>query len=221
MKKITLNSLGSLQNQHIMDFGCGWGRILRFWLKDLPGEQIWGVDCQEEAITLCRDNGLSVTLKHTPVIPPSGLPESHFGLVYAWSVFSHLSQQAADKWIGEFSRLLKPGGVLILTTRPRSFFVKVERMKQSGQVPEWATRLYGQLSDNIEKYLKAYDKGEFLFLPTGGGPNLNKTFYGEAYVSKGYVEKQWTKNLELIDFFDTLSQSVIVLQKKTSVMVEA
>ena len=39
----------------ILDFGCGWGRILRFFLKDLDQKYIHGVDVEPSAIAECRD----------------------------------------------------------------------------------------------------------------------------------------------------------------------
>ena len=35
---------------HVLDFGCGWGRITRFFLKDLPPECIVGVDVSHKRL---------------------------------------------------------------------------------------------------------------------------------------------------------------------------
>lgn len=34
----------------ILDFGCGWGRTIRFFLKDIPSNNIYGVDPDEKII---------------------------------------------------------------------------------------------------------------------------------------------------------------------------
>src|SRR5712692_4214174 len=34
----------------ILDFGCGWGRIFRFFLKDVPAKNLLGVDVDPEII---------------------------------------------------------------------------------------------------------------------------------------------------------------------------
>lgn len=44
-----------------------------------------------------------------------------FDLVCAYSVFCHLSNDVTLPWMGEFERVLKPGGFLVFTTRPESF----------------------------------------------------------------------------------------------------
>jgi predicted RNA methylase len=39
----------------ILDFGCGWGRILRFFLKDVPAKNLIGVDVDPEVIEICKE----------------------------------------------------------------------------------------------------------------------------------------------------------------------
>ena len=42
-----------------------------------------------------------------------------FGLIYALSVFSHLSEPLQRAWVAEFRRLLRPGGLLVLSVLGR------------------------------------------------------------------------------------------------------
>jgi len=52
--------------------------------------------------------------------PPLVYGEGSFGLIYTFSVFTHLSEALQVSWLAELSRVLKPGGYLLLTTtRPR------------------------------------------------------------------------------------------------------
>ena len=39
----------------VLDFGCGWGRIIRFFLKDVEPQKLSGVDHSEEAIRACQE----------------------------------------------------------------------------------------------------------------------------------------------------------------------
>ena len=45
-------------SSRILDFGCGWGRILRFFLKDVDEANAQGVDCYGEMIDLCKSQRL-------------------------------------------------------------------------------------------------------------------------------------------------------------------
>lgn len=185
----------------VLDFGCGWGRILRFWLRDLSPENIHGMDCLGEAIDVARGLDLGLPLCHSPVWPPAPYANDRFSLIYAFSVFSHLSEPAADAWIGEFHRLLRPGGILCVTTRERGFIVD---------------NLIGKFEDR-SFWLAEYDSGKFCHEPTGGGGELETSFYGETAIPREYVISHWVaRGYELVDYLDNageLRQNVIVLRK--------
>ena len=48
--------------------------------------------------------------------PPLTYDNGVFDLIYAISVFTHLSEQNALNWIDELHRVLKPNGILLITT---------------------------------------------------------------------------------------------------------
>lgn len=41
-------------NTKVLDFGCGWGRIIRFFLKDVLADNLYGIDVDPEMIGLCQ-----------------------------------------------------------------------------------------------------------------------------------------------------------------------
>ncbi len=105
--------LGSMER--ILDFGCGCGRVLRH-LAATPGPALYGADVNGAAVRWCaRSLPLAGTLENA-LEPPLELPAEHFDLVYAFSVFTHLPPGLAERWMDELRRLLKPGGVLVLST---------------------------------------------------------------------------------------------------------
>ena len=139
VKQIAETNLRGLDRcGNILDFGCGWGRIIRLFLRDLAPAQIWGIDCLPEAIEICQATNRWCQFQLTPTMPPSGLPAASFGLVYAYSVFSHLSEDAHRRWLGEFHRILKPGGLLVLTTRDREFINYCEYVRKQSDQPFFA-----------------------------------------------------------------------------------
>jgi hypothetical protein len=47
--------------------------------------------------------------------PPTEYAPETFGLLYAFSIFTHLSLPTQREWLGEFSRILRPGGFAVIS----------------------------------------------------------------------------------------------------------
>lgn len=200
----------------MLDFGTGWGRFARIFLRDFRPENILGIDVDPGFIDLCKETFPYGRFETVPALPPSEIANDSFDLVVAYSVFSHLAEHAANAWIEEFTRVLKPGGFIAFTTWGRGFAAKCQRYKGAASVEsEWHKALAEAFPD-LAATESAYDRGEFIYSPTGGGDLRPSSFYGEAMISRGYVEKHWTDRLELIEFIDDaarLPQALVVLKK--------
>lgn len=204
----------------ILDFGCGWGRYIRYFLKDTLASHLYGVDVDPIMIDACKESFPYGNFHTVSPFPPTNLPDGHFDLIFAYSVFSHLSAAAADAWIVEFSRILAPSGMLVVTTQGREFILYCQQIRdsirQTGKVEHpWHTCLAQAFVDN-EACLNAYDLGEHLFAPTGGGETRPSSFYGEALVPRGHAERIWGQHLLFRDFLDdrnVLPQAMIIMQK--------
>jgi SAM-dependent methyltransferase len=202
----------------ILDFGCGWGRIARFFFKDVEGHNIFGVDVDPSMISFCASEmtcGRYATVHPEP--PMEFLENNSLDVIFAYSVFSHLSEDVARQWIGEFARVLKPKGLLLATTQGRSFLDFCESLhdKQGELEHAWWKGLARSFLP-MEKAKEDYDSGKFLFSPTGGGSYREKSFYGEAIISRQYVEREYARFLTLRDFVDDrgkLPQALFVMQK--------
>jgi len=79
----TFRNLGApIKPQHcLLDFGVGWGRIARFFLRELPAENIYGIDVMEEFVQIrtrtFRNNNFYVT---TP-FPPTEIAAEKFNFI--------------------------------------------------------------------------------------------------------------------------------------------
>jgi SAM-dependent methyltransferase len=208
------------QASRILDFGCGWGRYIRYFLKDTIATNVYGVDVDSVMVAACEESFPYGNFSQVNPFPPFDFPDKHFDLIFAYSVFSHLSAPAADAWIQEFSRVLSPGGLLVVTTQGREFIQYCQQIRDkiaiTGQVEHpWHTNL-AKSFENAEACLVAYDRGEHLFEATGGGDARPSTFYGEALVPKEYAQRVWGQYLQFRDFVDDrsiLPQAFIVMQK--------
>jgi SAM-dependent methyltransferase len=210
---------GDLEScQAVLDFGCGWGRVTRFFLRDIEPGKVWGVDHYDKAIEICKQTNQWHNFLQIKPFPPTDFANSTFDLIFAYSVFSHLSEPAQRAWVGEFARLLRPGGVLIATTWDRELIVRCGEMRQdSAALPSFQSHLPTMFRDT-ERWLAAYDNGEFCFDTSRESYGDVSSYLGESCVPKQYVLKHWNPHLHLLDFIDDRTvcpENVIVATRST------
>jgi len=104
----------------VLDFGCGCGRVARQW-ADLDGPEIHGTDLNPESVRWCNENLRFMRARTNGPEPPTTFEDGRFDLIYALSVFTHLTQPVGDRWMSELVRLLRPGGMVLFTTHGESF----------------------------------------------------------------------------------------------------
>jgi cephalosporin hydroxylase/SAM-dependent methyltransferase len=216
VKEIFSQHVEPLNASHkLLEFGCGWGRVLRFFLKDLPPGHLWGVDCYEPVMDFARQSNRWCTLELVPALPPTDIAPNQFDLVYVFSVFSHLSESAHRKWLIELKRLLKPGGLLIATTCGRNFIEQCDQLRTQDNLL-WIAECFKEYFPNAAQSLADYDQGKYCYSPHPEpfGP-LDGTIFGATCIPKAYVLENWTKEFEFIDFIEgqPFDQHVIVVRK--------
>ena len=222
-----------VESSRILDFGVGWGRIARFFLRDVPIENIYGVDVTPEFTKICRETFQSERFTTCQPHPPTSLPDQHFDFIVGYSVFSHLSEEACMEWMKEFSRILAPGGIIAVTTRGRPFFdfCESQMKKQTGfhlslrnlfnkEKPSGYLEALGGLFKDFDAARVSYDRGEFVHSNVqgvGGGGAMNTTFYGETFIPEAYARHAYASFLYFERFmYDPSYQShpIIFFRKK-------
>lgn len=95
----------------VAEWGSGLGRIS----VHLPSHWTFtGFDIDRSSVDWCREH-LGGDYRLNRPAPPLPAEDASFDVVYAVSIFTHLSQQAHLAWRDEILRVLKPGGVFIFT----------------------------------------------------------------------------------------------------------
>jgi SAM-dependent methyltransferase len=99
----------------VLDFGSGAGRTLRHFAPDAETAEFWAADIDEGSMDWMQRNLCPPfhAWKST-WSPPLGLEHASFDLIYAISVFTHLTD-SSSQWLIELHRWLKPAGLLIAT----------------------------------------------------------------------------------------------------------
>jgi len=106
----SLDDVGAL-----LDWGCGCGRVLRNW-SALEQTRVYGCDIDARMVTWCNANLPFADARVNQLTPPLPYDDDSFGLAYAFSVMTHLSRELQDVWMRELLRVLRPGGLLLIST---------------------------------------------------------------------------------------------------------
>ena len=128
--------------------------------------------------------------------PPLDFPDGKFGLIYSYSVFTHLSADRQKPWMKELVRVLRPGGMLLLTV--------------SGKRVAW------RLGIPAEQLRELEERGVLVF-----GGEQSGTNGCSVYHSEGYMRACESFGLELVDFMaggvrDTSEQDMYLYRKPIS-----
>jgi SAM-dependent methyltransferase len=101
------------EGKRVLDFGCGAGRVLRSFMSEASSAEFYGCDIHAPSIEWLRNN-LSPPFKVETCSesPPLSFPDGHFDLIYAASVFTHITDAWAA-WLQEMNRVLKVDGFFV------------------------------------------------------------------------------------------------------------
>ena len=101
------------EGKRVLDFGAGSGRALRHFLLEARQAEFEGCDIDSAAIEWLNAHlNPPVTGFVNADAPPLPRPADTYDVIYAFSVFTHITDLWAD-WLLELHRVLRPGGWLI------------------------------------------------------------------------------------------------------------
>ncbi len=179
--------LGEVES--VLDFGCGCGRVTRWW-HEFPGA-VAGSDLSVPAIEWCKRNLAFARFETNRLAPPLAFADESFDLVYALSVFTHLTADLQVAWRDELRRVLRPGGRLLVTTHGHSYLPRLE--------PDERDR---------------FEAGELVVrwgdLP---GTNLCSAYHPERYLRKTFADGFELARLEPEGALGNPTQDLVLLRR--------
>lgn len=182
-----------IENASILDFGCGWGRLIRLLYKFITVENIYGVDSWDESIYECKKHNIKANLAISDWVPRSLPFERQYDLIFAFSVFTHLSEKTAHVVLQTLRKSILEDGLLIITIRPKEY---------------WYIHDSGSLAPQM---IRMHDERGFAFTPHELAPIDGDITYGDTSLSLAYFEShfpQW--KIESIECNDVDSHQVIL-----------
>lgn len=186
---VAANGFTFSAGSRVLELGCSRGRMMR-WLCDVAAtSEIWGVDVVAEDVTWCHQN-LSPPMHFatTTSFPHLPFEDGYFDLVYAGSVFTHISD-LADAWVLELRRIVRPGGKLYLTVHDNN---SVRILYDRGHVANnpWWREVMAEYEKVTEKRPLADFKTVVLLR---GGPSMEQVFY-----DRDYIQQHWGRYLKYL-----------------------
>ncbi len=142
----------------LLDFACGYGRLLRLLRLSLPSDQLWASEVQTDAVRFVTEAfGVRALASH--IDPQQFQPGRRFDFIWVASLFSHLPEHLFQAWLQRLTALLTPRGVLCFSTRS-------DDLLPADQIPP--------------------DSGIF-YAPSSELTDLDADVYGTTYVSEDFV----------------------------------
>jgi SAM-dependent methyltransferase len=120
-----------LENISILDWGCGPGRIIRHLPAFIDSScTLYGTDYNKKYINWCKKNIPDISFSTNKLSPPLSYLNNTFDIVYGISIFTHLSKEMHFAWFNELIRVLKPGGIMLLTLHGNAFKEKLTKAEK-------------------------------------------------------------------------------------------
>lgn len=176
----------------VVELGCGCGRISRWLAREIHagGGGFFGFDIDPRMTAWCAAN-LPGAYAENRMTPPLGCAKAAADLFYAYSVLTHLREPTTTRWLEESARVLRPGGLALLTFHDETYaeFQAPESVRVA-----LARQPYVVLNDALE------------------GSNYISAWTTRAHFAQ--MAQPWFDVLEILPGREDLTQALAALRKR-------
>ncbi len=182
----------------ILDFPCGYGRVLRFIRARFPDADITAADILPAALEFCQREFAVKAVRSSTDFSKVSL-SGKFDLIWCGSLVTHVDEKATTQLLEMFRGLLARDGLLLFSTNGT---VMVNQLKQSSG---------GAGENGRQSLLSQYHKTGYGYID-----NENQIGYGTSIVTRErmvaiaasiglhhntfYLEKGWNKHQDVYGF---------------------
>ncbi|AUM00940.1 hypothetical protein B4966_12800 [Rhodocyclaceae bacterium] len=144
----------------VLDFACGYGRLLRFLSPTFAEGAIWAAEIQPEALAFVRDR-FRVKVVPSAYEPGAFQPGRSFDLIWVASLFSHLPGRLFHAWLARLKDCVSESGAICFSVHGTGLLPAGESMPPEG----------------------------ISFRPFSENADLDADAYGTTYVTEHYVRE--------------------------------
>jgi SAM-dependent methyltransferase len=113
--RLGLLAAGKSEVRSILDFACGFGRVLRVLKASFPSAQLTACDISRNAVDFCSEQFDAHAIQSGEDFTKLQI-NTTFDLIWCGSLLTHLEPAQFTSGLGFFRSLLSPGGIVVFTT---------------------------------------------------------------------------------------------------------
>lgn len=167
--------------ESFLDFACGYGRMTRYLVQEMPPEKIWVSDIYAEAVEYQKlqfgVNGI------VSVTNPKDYPvERKYDCIFVFSLFSHLPEKTFIPWLEKLYSMLSPNGILMFTVHDVTLMPQGQVMPESG----------------------------ISFAPLSESRSLSTDDYGSTWVTESFVAEAIAKASDGKAFYHRIKRGLLI-----------
>jgi SAM-dependent methyltransferase len=188
----------------VVDWGVGCGRVLRqFWeaapragMPAAADQQLIGLDIDEVNVEWCKAHLASRAVIDLLDLDGFALPSGSVDFLYGISVLTHLTEFHQHRWLQEIARVLRPGGIAILTVHGEGIYYR---------------DVAGIMLPFVEKF------GFFDGIADPAIGSERDLYYRATYHSRNYIRNEWSRYMDVLGvapMANAFRQDFVVLRKR-------
>jgi SAM-dependent methyltransferase len=171
---------------NILDFPCGYGRVLRFLVRRFPRARVTACELMPDAVRFCAETFNVIPAQSAYELDALTL-DAQYDLIWCGSLVTHLAARRTRSLLRFFARHLAPGGLLLFTTHGDFVAGRIEEMSD----------FYGLHRPDIPALVAAYHETGHGYLDYPEQPGYGVSLTAPAWVR---AEAQSVGNLREIYF---------------------
>jgi len=189
---------GEPEPARMLDFGCGYGRVMRRLRAVFPECTLYGADMMRPAIDFCASEFQSEAIESSHAMSKLQLP-SDLDVIWAGSVATHLPEAETKDLIRAFVSHLRPGGIAVFTTHGRYAASTFATGRWYYRMSEPAfRRIYTEFVNDRYGYVDYEDHKGYGFSLTPGSW-LAREISGYADVRQiAFIERGWDDHQDVV-----------------------
>lgn len=198
LNKVCGKGLGDYRR--ILDWGCGCGRVLRYF-RDVPGCEIHGTDIDRDNIEWCEEHLGFARFTVCRNDPPMDYEDQSFDLIFGISVMTHLAEKDRMAWLEELDRVADDGAIVLLSVQGNAALTRTSirsetliALRQRGFIDVDVSVSAEDLSPEPRRYI-------------------------DCFVLEDYIRHRWAEHFDVVDIIPGYIgnvQDLVVLRKKRS-----